>query len=219
MSMNIQMVCSHIHSKATGLGAKVMRLAGCLCLLTAMVACSGTAATGNNIAGTAQMPVMEYTIGPSDVLSISVRNHPDMNSTVTVRPDGMITFPLLGELYVVGNTPAGLQVSIAESLGTYINIHPSEVSIAVDAVNSYSVSVLGEVKSPGRFNFQSQATVLDALAQAGGLTEFASDRNIVILRPDRDGVKRIPFNYRDVTRARADASQYYVFPGDTVLVP
>lgn len=217
--MNIQMVISHIQREAARLSARVWRAAGCLCLLTSMVACSGTAATGNNVAGTAQMPVMEYTIGPSDVLSISVRNHQDMDSTVTVRPDGMITFPLLGEIYVVGNTPSALQTNIAESLSNYINIQPSEVSIVVDAVNSYSVSVLGEVKAPGRFNFQSQATVLDALAQAGGLTEFASDRNIVILRPDRDGVKRIPFNYRDVTRARADASQIYVFPGDTVLVP
>ena len=162
---------------------------------------------------------MEYTIGPSDVLSIAIRNHEDLDTTVTVRPDGMISFPLLDEIYVVGLTPAELQESMAESLREYINILPRELSVVVDAVHSYTVSVLGEVRAPGRFEFQSRATVLDALAMAGGLTEFASRRNILILRPHEEGVQRIRFNYQDVARAREDNGQMYLFPGDTVLVP
>jgi polysaccharide export outer membrane protein len=180
-------------------------------------ACGGTDNRNSSIA--ASMPTMEYTIGPSDVLSIAVRNHDDMNATVTVRPDGMISFPLLDEIYVVGVTPAELQESMAESLREYINILPRELSVTVDEIHSYTVSVLGEVRAPGRFQFQSRATVLDALAMAGGLTEFASRRNILILRPHDEGVQRIRFNYQDVTRARESSTQMFLFPGDTVLVP
>ena len=193
-------------------------LAGWLCLMAALflTACSSSSErAANDFSNAIGIPVMEYTIGPSDVLSISVRNHADLSTTVTVRPDGMITFPLLGELYVVGRTPAGLQNALAESLQEYVNIQPREVSIVVDEVHSYTVSVLGEVRTPGRFEFQSQVTVLDALAQAGGLTEFASQRNIMILRPEQDGVRRIRFNYNDA----ATADQIYLFPGDTVMVP
>jgi polysaccharide export outer membrane protein len=185
------------------------------CLI--LSACAGSENRDSSVV--TRMPAMPYTIGPSDVLSIAVRNHDDMNTTVTVRPDGMISFPLLDEIYVVGLTPAELQGSMAESLREYINILPRELSVVVDAVHSYTVSVLGEVRAPGRFEFQSRATVLDALAMAGGLTEFASRRNILILRPHDEGVQRIRFNYQDVARARENSTQMYLFPGDTVLVP
>ncbi len=187
--------------------------------LLVLAGCGGTDA--NRFSGEMSgRPVMEYTIGPSDVLTVNVRGHEDLNTTVTVRPDGMITFPLLGEVYVVGRTPAGLQNALAESLREYVNIMPREVSIVIDEVHSYAVSVLGEVRNPGRYQFQSQITVLDALAQAGGLTEFASRRDIQILRPGAEGMQRINFNYRDVMRAEANiSSQMYLYPGDTVLVP
>jgi polysaccharide export outer membrane protein len=87
-------------------------------------------------------------------------------------------------------------------------------------VHSYAVSVLGEVRNPGRFQFQSQITVLDALAQAGGLTEFAARRDIQILRPGPEGIQRMRFNYRDVMRSDDGlGSQMYIYPGDTILVP
>ena len=168
--MNIRMTATHIQDQTNGLSNRVWRTSGWICLLASLVlsACNSTDPGSNEFSGISQVPVMEYTIGPSDVLSIGVRNHEDLTTTVTVRPDGMITFPLLGELYVVGQTPSALQSSLAESLKEYVNIQPREVSIVVDEVHSYTVSVLGEVRTPGRFNFQSQATVLDALAQAGG---------------------------------------------------
>jgi len=191
----------------------------CLWLISCLFisACAGN--DNRNLSTAGSMPAMEYTIGPSDVLSIAVRNHEDMDTTVTVRPDGMISFPLLNEIYVLGLTPAQLQESMAESLREYINILPRELSVIVDEVHSYTVSVLGEVRAPGRFAFQSRATVLDALAMAGGLTEFASRKNILILRPREEGVQRIRFNYQDVAKAREDSTQMYLFPGDTVLVP
>ncbi len=192
----------------------------CLWLISCLTisACAGSG-SHDDLSVVSRVPAMEYKIGPSDVLSIAVRNHEDLDTTVTVRPDGMISFPLLDEIHVVGLTPAELQISMAESLREYINILPRELSVVVDEVHSYTVSVLGEVRAPGRFEFQSRATVLDALAMAGGLTEFASRRNILILRPYEKGVQRIRFNYADVARAREASTQMYLFPGDTVLVP
>jgi polysaccharide export outer membrane protein len=215
--MNISLALRQIQNDADSLSHRLSPIFGWLCLMAVllMTACSNTERPSNDFSNAVGIPVMEYTIGPSDVLSIAVRNHADMSTTVTVRPDGMITFPLLGEIYVVGQTPAGLQNSLGESLREYVNIQPQEVSIVVDEVHSYTVSVLGEVRDPGRFEFQSQITILDALAQAGGLTEFASRRNIMIIRPEQDGVRRIRFNYRDA----ATANQVYLFPGDTVMVP
>lgn len=170
--------------------------------------------------GDIQVPdVMEYQIGPSDVLSITVWNHEEMNRTLTVRPDGMISFPLVGEILVVGLTPAQLQDVMETALQRYINIVEGEVSVLVDEVHSYKVSVLGRVRLPGRFEFQSQATVLDALAQAGGLTDFASSSDILILRPGPDDVKRIRFDYRQVLRSEEVDGRLFIFPGDIILVP
>src|SRR5690606_34978599 len=170
--------------------------------------------------GDIQVPdVMEYQIGPSDVLSITVWNHEEMNRTLTVRPDGMISFPLVGEILVVGLTPAQLQDVMESALQKYINIVEGEVSVLVDEVHSYKVSVLGRVRLPGRFEFQSQATVLDALAQAGGLTDFASSSDILILRPGPDDVQRIRFDYREVMRSSQDDGRMFIFPGDIILVP
>ena len=202
--------------------------AGLLVCAALSLLLAGCASTSTPIAadalmegiGDIQVPdVMEYQIGPSDVLSITVWNHEEMNRTVTVRPDGMISFPLVGEVLVVGLTPAQLQDVMETALQRYINIVEGEVSVMVDEVHSYKVSVLGRVRLPGRFEFQSQATVLDALAQAGGLTDFASSSDILILRPGPDSVKRIRFDYRQVLRSDAVDGRLFVFPGDIILVP
>ena len=163
--------------------------------------------------------VMEYQIGPSDVLSVDIWNHEELNRTVTVRPDGMISYPLVGEVLVVGLTPAQLQDVMETALSEYINILPGEVSVLVDEVHSYKVSVLGRVNEPGRFEFQNQVTVLDALAQAGGLTDFASTSNILILRPGPEGVRRIYFDYEEVLQSEREDGRLFIFPGDVILVP
>ncbi|MDY6983644.1 MAG: SLBB domain-containing protein, partial [Pseudomonadota bacterium] len=89
----------------------------------------------------------------------------------------------------------------------------------VDEVHSYTVSVLGEVRNPGRFEFKNSATVLDALALAGGVTEFAATDEIVILRNQPDGIRRIRFNYKQLIRKPDSNVELVVYPGDTVLVP
>lgn len=162
---------------------------------------------------------MEYLIGPSDVLTISVWNRQDLNRTVTVRPDGRLSFSLIGDIYAVGLTPPELQQLMETSLSEYINIIPGEVSVVVDEVHSYKVSVLGEVRLPGRFEFQNQVSVLDALAEAGGLTEFASPSEIVIMRPYQGQTEKIPFDYRRMVRSRNNDDRVLVFPGDIIFVP
>jgi polysaccharide export outer membrane protein len=163
--------------------------------------------------------LMEYIIGPSDVLSISILNQEAMDRTVTVRPDGMISFPLIEEVNAAGLTPAQLEELMTASLSEYVELIPGELSVTVDEVHSYTVSVLGEVRNPGRFEFTNSATVLDALAEAGGLTEFASADEIVILRTQPDGVRRIRFDYEKLMDDPNGNVELSVYPGDTVLVP
>lgn len=163
--------------------------------------------------------VMEYRIGPADVLSISVWNHQEMNQTVTVRPDGQVSFPLIGDIPAVGLTPLELQGAMEKALGKYMELIPGEVSVVVDAVHSYKVSVLGEVRLPGRFEFQNQASVLDALAEAGGLTEFASTSNILILRTNGGQSEKIRFDYQQLLKSESSEARVLIFPGDVILVP
>lgn len=163
--------------------------------------------------------VMEYTIGPSDMLSISVWNQEVMTRTVTVRPDGIIAYPLVGEMYVAGLTPSQLQEGLELELSEYVNVLEGEVLVNIDEVHSYRISVLGRVNTPGRFEFQSQATVLDALAEAGGLTDFAASSEILILRPSTPALRRIRFDYKDVLQSDENDGLLFVFPGDIILVP
>ena len=162
---------------------------------------------------------LDYRIGPSDVLSIRVRGHEDLNQTVTVRPDGKLSLPLVGDLPAAGMTPVDLQGSLESALGKFINVIPGEVTVVVDSVRSYKVSVLGEVRTPGRFEFQIGVSVLDALAQAGGLTEFAASKDIVIFGTYLGENQKLEYNYDRLVKATGTAAWVPVMPGDIILVP
>jgi polysaccharide export outer membrane protein len=162
--------------------------------------------------------VMEYVIGPSDVLSIGVWNHKDLNRTVTVRPDGKFSFALAGEIEATGLTPVQLQANLEKALRRYVDIVPGEVSVVVDEVHSYKVSVLGEVRQPGQFEFQIQSTVLDALAMAGGLTEFTSGKNVIVMRRNQGQTEKLHFDYRKLVDAPSDDQRSFIFPGDVIVV-
>lgn len=165
------------------------------------------------------VPGSEYIIGPADVLSVSVLNQEDLERTVRVRPDGRFSFALVGEVQAAGLTPEQLQQNLHASLAKYINVLPGEVSVMVDSVHSYTVSVLGEVRAPGRFEFQEQVTVLDALAQAGGLTEFASRSDIVVLRTRQGKTQRMRFDYKEAVNWDSPVPRMLLMPGDVVVVP
>lgn len=160
----------------------------------------------------------EYRIGPGDVLTISVWKNTDLTQQVTVRPDGMISYPLVGQLKVAGLTPPQVKHEFATRIAEYVDVKAREISVIVDQVNSLAVSVLGEVNHPGRFKFHSRARILDALARAGGLTQYASPARIVILRLVHGHTERIPFNYARIQDGGPQASMK-IHAGDVIYVP
>lgn len=164
---------------------------------------------------------LEYVIGPEDVLDIAVWNNVAVSRTVPVRPDGKISLPLLNDVQAAGLTPMQLRDAVAKALAAYLAT--PEVSVIVREVHSFKVAVIGEVKTPGRYELKSGGTVLDVLALAGGFTEYAERGRIVILRHAGGKTKRIPFDYGKVV-SRSDETNgghdnFVVRPRDIILVP
>ncbi len=160
-----------------------------------------------------------YRIGPEDKVSISVWKNDDISQTVVVRPDGMITLPLLNDVKAAGLTPEELRDMLTTRLQDYIN--NVELSVIVNEIHSLKYSVLGEVSNPARYEFKSRLTVLEAIASAGGLKPFAARKRIVILRQiDGDeAVQRIPFNYDQAAASNGAEGNPELYPGDIVMVP
>ena len=159
----------------------------------------------------------EYRIGPEDALQIVVWKNEPMSRTVPVRPDGMISLPLLNDMKAAGLTPMELRDLLVKRLAEYIPM--PEVSVILTEVRSFKVSVIGEVARPARYELKSWTTVLDVLALAGGLNQFASRSRIVILRPNGKAMTRIPFNYNKVISAGGEDENFYLQNGDIILVP
>lgn len=159
-----------------------------------------------------------YRIGAGDVLRIGVWNDKNLQRTVTVRPDGKISFPLLNDIPAAGKTPMQLSREMTRGLKTYIA--DPQVSVVVQAVHSFTVSVLGQVQHPGRYEMPSgKATVLDSLAMAGGLTPYANGSEIHVIRENETGTERIPFNYGRAVSMKGNGVDFCVSPGDIVIVP
>ena len=161
-------------------------------------------------------PVADYQIGPEDVLDISVWKNPELSRKVPVRPDGKISLPLVNDIQAAGLTPSELRRQIATKLAEFVPT--PEVSVVVQEVQSLKVSVVGAVKTPGRFSLRSPATVLECLALAQGLTEFANREKIVVLRQNGSTTERIPFNYRKVAEG-SEQENFMVKAGDIIVVP
>ena len=159
----------------------------------------------------------EYLIGPEDVLDIAVwKNCPDLCRTVPVRPDGKLSLPLVNDVQAAGMTPMDLRQHLTDQLAEYL---PSpEVSVIVREVHNFKVSVVGAVKMPGEYEIKSQATVLELIARAQGLTEFSNRDKIVVLRQNGPKTERVKFNYRKVAEGD-DQDNFYVRPGDIIVVP
>jgi len=159
----------------------------------------------------------EYLIGPEDVLDITVwKNCPDLCRTVPVRPDGKMSLPLVNDVQAAGLTPMALRQHLTEQLAEYL---PSpEVSVIVREVHNFKVAVVGSVKMPGDYEIKSQATVLELIARAQGLTEFANRDKVVVLRQNGTKTERIKFNYRKVAEGN-DEDNFFVRAGDIIVVP
>ena len=158
----------------------------------------------------------EFRLGPGDVIDVSVYQEKELSTTVPVRPDGKISIPLIGELSASGKTATDLQKEISQKYTKYI-AQPA-VTVVVKEVNSPKVSVLGEVKNPGVYKIKERATVLDAIAMAGGLTEYAKKDKITVIRTETDGSQhRLKFNLDDHIKGRK-IDPFYVFPYDTIYI-
>lgn len=160
-----------------------------------------------------------YLIGPEDVLDIVVWRNTELSRQVTVRPDGRISLPLIGELGAAGLTPEELREEIVKRLKEY---QQSAVvaSVIVQDVNSYKVFVLGQVQVPGGYTLRSRTTVLQALSLAGGFSQFASKNKIVLIRKRPDGLDdKIQVKFNDLVYDEESRANEYLRPGDTIFVP
>jgi polysaccharide biosynthesis/export protein len=159
-----------------------------------------------------------FVIGADDVLAINVWKEPDISRSVPVRSDGKITLPLVGELQAGGETPRQLQQEIATKLQNYIS--EPEVTVMVQEVRSQRFNVLGQVTKPGSYLISNSATVLDAIAIAGGFRDFAKKKSIYVLRPTAGGGQtRLSFNYASVIKGKNPDQNIELKPHDTVVVP
>jgi polysaccharide export outer membrane protein len=183
-------------------------------LLLALVVGSAIAETPTAKSG---IDPASYVIGPEDVLSIVVWKNETLTRTMPVRPDGLISLPLLHDVQAAGLTPVQLRDMISQKLTEFMPA--PEVSVIVTDVKSFKVSVIGEVVRPGRYELKSQTTVLDIVAMAGGFTPFSSRTKVVILRPNGKKMVRIPFNYNRVIATGGEDENFYLQPNDIVLVP
>ena len=167
----------------------------------------------------------EYRIGPEDVLALFVWQNAELTRTVQVRPDGRISLPLVNDVMVSGLTPMQLRQAL---VGRYREFDKAiELSVIVQEVNNFKVTILGRVAKPGRYRLRAPTTVLEALGEAGGLAEYAEADNIVVLRPEplptgrSTGTiyRRIRFNYKRVTQAGGETENIPLQPNDIVVIP
>jgi polysaccharide export outer membrane protein len=158
----------------------------------------------------------DYRIGPEDLLDISVWKNPELSRTVPVRPDGKVSLPLVNDIQAAGLTPTALRQQLIQRFSEFIPA--PEVAVIVREVHSMKVAVVGSVKTPGRHELKSAATVLELIALAQGFTDFAARDRIFILRQENGEAKRIPFNYRKVAGGD-DEANLLVQAGDIIVVP
>lgn len=161
----------------------------------------------------------EYVIGAGDELYISVWKEPDLTKNVPVRPDGKITLPLAGDIQASGLTPNQLEQNLTKQLASYVS-SPS-VTVTVQAVHSQKINIVGEVNKAGSYDLNGPPmTVLDAIAMAGGLKDFAKGKKIYILRVSPDGKQqRLPFNYKEVIKGEHMEQNIVLQARDTIVVP
>lgn len=157
-----------------------------------------------------------FRIGREDVLDVAVWRDQELTRTVPVRPDGYITLPIVGDVMAAGKTPAGLAEELSGKLKPYVQ--DPRVTVIVREVNSSRVFVTGEVARPGAYPLRGRVSLLQAIALAGGFTDFANSDGIVILRTDDKG-EQIPVRYSDLVSSDEQAQDVVLRPGDTVVVP
>ena len=204
----------------TMFGTKIVYVVVIIAFLGSMAACSQPSREIVEEAGSAKK---EFLLGPEDVLDIVVWKNEDLSQkAVVVRPDGMISMPLIGEITAGGLTANQLASQIASRLKEFKE-RPA-VTVSVKEVNSYYVYVLGEVGKPGKYQLKSHATVLQAVAVANGFTVYAKKNKMKVLRQmqGEDGKTheiRIPARYDDLVSGSGEIGDFVLKTGDVIVVP
>jgi polysaccharide export outer membrane protein len=155
----------------------------------------------------------EYRLGSEDLIESFVYKEPELTATAVVRPDGMISLPLVGEIQAAGKTAAELGAQISSKLREFIA--DPVVSVVVKEINSPKISVFGEVHKPDVFPIKQRMTVLNAIALAGGFTEYAKRDRVIVIRTGSAGQERIKLN---IERLLKDGEPFYLQASDTVFV-
>ena len=197
----------------------------------ALPASSNANDSGKNVAKATELPSADvpsthvanvrpdtYIIGVGDVLDVNVWKEPELSHPLPVRPDGMITMPLIGELKAVGLTPLQLQDQIANGLAKVMS--EPQVTVMVASVNSMSFNIMGQVNRPGYYPITRPITILDAIALSGGFRDFAKQSKIYVLRTAPDGKQeQLKFNYKQVIKGKNMAQNIMLQAHDTLVIP
>lgn len=157
----------------------------------------------------------EYVVGIEDKLSIAVWKEVDLSKTVSVRPDGKITFPLVGDVQAAGRTARQITDDVTKSLTRFIK--EPVVTVVVEEINSFKVFVIGEVATQGALNLRRRSRLLEAIALAGGLTTYADKSNVVLMRYDEGKETRTRIDYRKVISGDKPELNVFLKPGDTII--
>lgn len=161
--------------------------------------------------------VQEYRIGPGDVIRVAVFGNADLSSRVTVRPDGRLTLPLLGEVSATGKTVNEVTREITEGYRRFVQ--DARVAVVIEEVHSYRVFVLGKVTRPGEFESRVPLTITQAMALAGGTTRGANVDGIVVLRRGANGRdERYEVSMTDILEGQTQQN-FTLRTGDTIMVP
>ncbi len=160
-----------------------------------------------------------FIIGNDDHLAINVWKEPDLCRAIPVRSDGKISLPLVGEVQAAGRTPLQLEQDIVAKLRNYIS--EPEVTVMVEQINSEKFNILGQVQKPGSYSLTLASTIVDAIALAGGLRDFARQKSVYIIRrnPAAGGESRIAFNYKDFLKGKNSSQNIKLESHDTIVVP
>lgn len=164
-----------------------------------------------------QLPQMNYKISSGDILEIITWKEPDFSKEVLVRGDGKVTFPLLGDIEVGGKTPTQVRNEITAKLDAYV-VNPV-VSVSLKNPQSQKIYVLGEISKPGEYPLSKDLTVLQAIAMASGFTEWASRKEIIVIRHELGMQRIIPINYKAIVEDKDFSQNIPLKANDTIIVP
>ena len=158
-----------------------------------------------------------YVIGAEDVLYIHVWKEETLSKTVAVRIDGKISMPLIDETQAAGLTPLQLKEVLIKKIKEFLEI--PNVTVIVMEANSHKIFISGQIKSPGVYRLRSETSIIQMISMAGGLTDWANPKKIILIRKENGKEKRITINYKKIIQGEDFGSNLILIPGDTIIVP